>query len=96
MRSPNIRGDTEMEISYNVEKPEIKNRGGWKGGRRPLCEEVQEIYKFLESDKENISFAYESVQKAKNKVSIISRTVTSREIPVTISRRANQIYIERK
>lgn len=100
MRSPNIRGDTEMEISYNEKKPAIKKpggRGGWReGGGRPLSEEAQIILDFLKTDKENVVFTYEDIKKTKAKTDAIRRTVNSKNIPVTVSRRANQIFIERK
>lgn len=97
MRSPNIRGDTEMEISYNVEKEKVENRGGWReGGGRPLSPEMKMIMSFLESDKDNICFTYETDDECLKRKRIIAQSVSRKKIPVKVSKRGTRVFIERK
>ena len=97
MRSPNIRGDAAMKISYNVEKEKVENRGGWReGGGRPLSPEMKMIMSFLESDKDNICFTYETDDECLKRKRIIAQSVSRKKIPVKVSKRGTRVFIERK
>lgn len=85
-----------MQIDYNVDKPSISGRGGWRNGGRPLSKEIQAILDFLETDNENMVFTYENTDIAKKKADSIRVTVKRKEIPINILKKNNQIFIERK
>lgn len=67
-----------------------------RGGAHHKSEELLLIEDFLETDKKNMCFTYETKDKAYNKYSSLHRVIKRRGLPLHISVSMNQVFIERK
>ena len=59
-------------------------------------EELEEIGRFIKSNHRNICFTYEMEVLAKNAMARLGKITESKNIPVKLMRRKNEIYIYKK
>ena len=79
-----------MKVSYEVTMEEIKRASTKRS------EEHNMICKFLESDKNNMCFEYDSEDEAKNKAGLVSsivKKINADEKKISYAKRNNKIYI---
>lgn len=72
-----------MKIAYNVEIP------------RSEAEDINELYKFEESDKSNMKITYDTRKEAITRYSVLKRKIESEEMALDISRIDSDIYVQR-
>lgn len=74
----------QMKISYDVEIP------------RSEAEDINELYKFVESDKKNMKISYENKKEAITRYSVLKRKIETDGMPVTISRIDVDVYVQKE